>query len=314
MRALMLMLTLSLALSGAAAAQGDPAARAQETLKQARAALGDDAKLKSLQSLSATGNVRRTFGENQVESELELDILLPDKIKIAQNSNFGSNAQVLNAGQVWNEFVPAVSAGGGGGFGGGRRMGGGNDPEMQSRMQAMQRAEITRLMLGMLLQAPGSVPVEYSFAGEAKAPDGTADVIDVKGPDNFTARLFIDQKTHRLLMLSYKAKQPRMMMGRGPGGPGGRPAQAGGQGQGQRPEMTPEEIEKRRQERREAFEKAPEVEFRWAFADYKPVNGIQLPHRLTKSEAGTPNEEWQISKYKINPSFKPDRFEKKTTN
>ena len=75
--------------------------------------------------------------------------------------------------------------------------------------------------------------------------------------------------------------------------------------------MTPEERERRAKEMAEAFEKAPEVDYRWALSDYKSVGGLNLPHRLTKIEGGTPNEEWEISKYKANPKITPDKFEKK---
>jgi hypothetical protein len=61
----------------------------------------------------------------------------------------------------------------------------------------------------------------------------------------------------------------------------------------------------------ERFEKAPEVDYSWAFAEYKSVGGLTLPHRLTKSEGGTPNEEWEISKFKINPKLAADKFIKK---
>lgn len=117
-------------------------------------------------------------------------------------------------------------------------------------------------------------------------------------------------------------------MRRGPGGQGreGRQrtpqgqAQSGGQAnaqggaqrqQGQRPELTPEERERRMKEFQERFEKAPEVDYRWAFADYKSVGGLNLPHRITKMEGTTPNEEWEISKIKINPKLSPDKFVKK---
>ena len=75
--------------------------------------------------------------------------------------------------------------------------------------------------------------------------------------------------------------------------------------------MSPEEMEKRMKEMADAFEKSPDVDFRWALSEYKNVGGLNLPHRLTKSEAGTPNEEWEISKYKINPKLTADKFEKK---
>lgn len=61
----------------------------------------------------------------------------------------------------------------------------------------------------------------------------------------------------------------------------------------------------------ERFEKAPEVDLRWAFGDYKSVGGLNLPHRMTKIQGGTPNEEWEISKIKINPKLSPDKFVKK---
>jgi len=64
-------------------------------------------------------------------------------------------------------------------------------------------------------------------------------------------------------------------------------------------------------EAQERFEKAPEVDYRWAFSDYKSVGGLNLPHRMTKLEGGAPNEEWEISKIKVNPKLSPDKFVKK---
>ena len=64
-------------------------------------------------------------------------------------------------------------------------------------------------------------------------------------------------------------------------------------------------------EAQERFEKAPEVDYRWAFSDFKSAGGLNLPHRMTKIESGTPNEEWEISKIKVNPKLSPDKFVKK---
>jgi len=376
-------LSLSLAVLAPVSAQdkaapaADKSARAQEILKQARAALGDEAKLKALQSLTASGTSRRSFGERQVESEVEIDILLPDKVKRIESGQFGSNTTALNGTQIWTEFVPAVGGpgGGGGGFqvfrgGGGDGNvsvvgpggGGGGQPttaqtQAQTMIQQLQRGEMTRLMLGLLLLPPAGVNLEFTYSGSAKAPDGmTADIIEAKG-EGFTARLFLDQSTHHLLMIGFKSRQFRgrpggARAGGAGGGAGGGPgtgqgagrgtgaAQGSGAGQGtgagqgagqgtgqgagqaaggaptpggqgggqQQPQMTPEERDKRI---REAMERAPEVDVRLAFADYKSVNGISLPHRIVRSEGGTPTEETDISKYKINPSLKADKFEKK---
>jgi outer membrane lipoprotein-sorting protein len=326
MRKLISALIIVLSISATALAQGTEAtAKAEEILKKARAAIGDESKLNTLQSLSFSGTTRRSFGEQQMESETEYEMIFPDRFRRTDSSQFGSITFALNRDQVWQEFVPGVGMGpGGGGRGGGmmRFPGGGNpnDPAVQERIRNMQRAEFARLLLGMLLFSPSSFPVEFTYLGEAKSPDGTAHTILAKGPGEFKLALYFDQQTYKLLMMNYKGRQ-FMQRGRGPGGgpggpgggggPGGRGGQTGPGGQGeQRPQMTPEEMEKRRKEFEERMAKLPEVEFRWVFGDYKNVGGLNLPHRLTKSEAGKPNEEFEISKYKINPKISPDKFVK----
>src|SRR5215216_3519239 len=61
----------------------DKVARAQELIGQARAALGGEAKIKAIQSLTASGKLRQVMrrddAEDQIEGEIELNFLLPDK-------------------------------------------------------------------------------------------------------------------------------------------------------------------------------------------------------------------------------------------
>ena len=45
--------------------------------------------------------------------------------------------------------------------------------------------------------------------------------------------------------------------------------------------------------------------------DYKNVDGVMLPHRLTQAVDGKTIEEWTIEKARINPPIKADLFEKK---
>jgi hypothetical protein len=345
MRRLTIAMMLVLALAAAALAQGaDAQAKAEQILKQARAAIGDEAKIKNLQSLTATGTARQTMGERQMESELQIDLLMPDKIMLTNTSQFMTRVSTLNGDKMWNEFIPGMGMGGGGNV---MRMGGPGGPggpgsqamadsPMGKYMQMNQRREILLVLIGWFLNAPASAQLQYAFAGEAPGPEGTKlNAISVKGPDDFNAMLYLDQQSNRLVGIKYKAKQMRRMFGGGrgqggPGGPGGqggtagagggqRPPQAGApnaqggeQGQrAQRPEMTPEERERRMKEAQENFAKAPEVTYSWTFADYKSVGGLNLPHRLTKSEGDTPNEEWEISKIKLNTKLTPDKFEKK---
>jgi hypothetical protein len=89
--------------SALALAQGGDA-KAEQILKQARAAIADEGKFKSFVGLQATGTVRQTFGDRQNESELEIEMMAPDKIKKSQISTFGTIVTALNGDQLWTRL------------------------------------------------------------------------------------------------------------------------------------------------------------------------------------------------------------------
>ena len=273
------------------AAREDAAAKAQTILAQARAALGGDAKWKTLQSLTISGKTRRIMGQMDMSGDLQFDILLPDKVMKSEilSPMAGieiTNTEVLNGNEVWND---QNSGGGHGGMVVMRSGGPADTPEARERANQMRRAEITRMMIGTLLQAPAVSAVTFSYAGEAEAPDGKADMLEVKGANNFTARFFVDQKSHRPLMLTYQGRKPRVVTST----MGGPPNEA--------------EMEKIR---KEAEAQAP-VEFQMRFSDYRDEGGISFPHHIVKSIGDEVNEEWTLTKFKLNSTFKADKFEKK---
>lgn len=45
-------------------------------------------------------------------------------------------------------------------------------------------------------------PLTFTYAGIAEAPQGKADVIDVKGPADFAIKLFINTQTHLPIMVN----------------------------------------------------------------------------------------------------------------
>jgi len=206
--------------------------------------------------------------------------------------------ETLNGDDVWED---QQQRGGGGGMMIFRRGPGGAvaDPEKaRDMMRQGVRSDFARLVIGWLLTTPPSFPVEYSFAGEAESPDGKADALDVKGPGGFAARLFLDQKTHRPLMLAYNAKKPRIVTQRATPGS----------------HRNPGEMDKRMKEIEAEDSKQPEqpdVEFRIYLSDYREVNGVSIPHKMTKSIEDEVNEELEIKDVKINPQLKPEKFVKK---
>ena len=78
---------------------------------------------------------------------------------------------------------------------------------------------------------------------------------------------------------------------------------------------TDEEVKKAREEaeKKLASEPSPrpeEVEFFIRVEGHKKVNGLLLPHKLTYLTENEVSEEFEISKYQLNPQFKADKFQK----
>lgn len=260
--------------------------RSQELLRQSREALGGEARLRAVQALSAWGNFRRKTGDLDLSGQVKLEFLFPDKFLKAETTNLPGNigqvtsAMVLNGRQAWTDFrsssseVPLVRSAV-------------LDPQREGELETRLRHEYLRYLIAWLITVPSSMQVEFTYAGEAQAPDGRAQVLDAKSSDGFKVRLFLDDKTHRLLMLSYRAPAPRQFnLGVG---------RTGNISKGKDGPSASDDLD---------------VQIR--FSDYRSVDGILLPYRFTKTVNGTVNEELSILKFRINPVFKPGQFEKKS--
>jgi len=278
-------------------------AHAQEILKQARIAIGGEGILQKVESLSLKGEYRRIFGEREMAGDREVSIQLPDKYLVEDAMNPGGmstamiNTRGLNAERAWN----ASSGGGGMVF----KMGGGpggqqaTPEQIEAGLRRMYRNEFTRYLLAILTMPPSSFPVEYTYAGESKVEDAPADVIEVTGPEKFAVRIFFDKQTHLPLLLSYRANKPRIFTSFT-----------------RDRNVKPEDAAKRataeadKKSATEPLPKPEEVDFFIRVTEYKKVGGLMLPHKLTFLTEADVSEEFQISKYQVNPQFKPDRFQK----
>ena len=299
MRRILPLLAITLFCTSLALANDD--ARAQEILKQARQAIGGDEQLQKIQGLEIKGRYMRTFGDRQMGGDREISISLPNKYLVEDAMNAGGlstamiNTRALNGDKAWSG-----NSGGGGGMV--FRIGGpGGSQISPEQMEAMQRriysAEFTRYLLAMILTPPPSLAVEYKYAGESNVEDVQADVIDVSGPDKFSVRVFFDKQSHMPLLLSYRGPKPRIMT---------MTRQAG---------SKPEDVAKLREDaEKKMHAEAPpvpeEVDFFIRLEDHKKVGGLMLPHKLTFLTENEVSEEFEISKYQLNPQFKADHFEK----
>src|SRR5687768_15970941 len=136
--------------------------------------------------------------------------------------------------------------------------------------------EVTLSMLMWFLSTCDPV----AWLGTAQAPDGTADMLEIKPAEGAATRVFLDSTTHMPLMVTNT--------GFCGGGRGRRGGGADGRAGGPPPQITIETH----------------------LSEYKTVNGIKLPHLITRGANGQTNEEWEIKNYRINPNLKQNTFTK----
>jgi hypothetical protein len=284
---------------------------ADDILAKARKALGGDAKLAGLKSLTATGIIRRMPGPGMrmmvmggggssepqvVTTDAELHLLLPDNYLKSTTTTSGpvplTIMEGLSAGKGWMDTRSGMAGGGVVMF---RNLNtGGGSPE-KAQDQAM-KASLTRALIYWTLNAPD---VQFTYSGEAEAPDGKADVLDAKGPDDFAMRVFLDKESHLPLMFSYKVQVPAI----DPNAPPVRLDRHTGE--------PPPDIEKLREQLASMPPpKMREAETQIRVSDYDKVNGIQLPKVIVWATDGKTSEEFEVRKYVVNPPLTPEKFRK----
>ena len=304
-------------------------ADAKRVLTELRAALGGEEKLSAVKTVAIEGQVTRSGPEGaSMSSDFELAFELPDKyMKSDVFANLGGTQlkrrSGFNGAEAFEEMDTPPGMMGGNMHvmrmgPGGAMPGGQATPEQLERQRAqiltISRREFARLALGMFGSSFSPMPLEFKYAGQAESSDGKADILEVQGAEGFTAKLFVDGKSHLPLMLTWMDKEPLTMTMGGPGGPGtvairGGNVQVGGSG---RSGTSPEDAARMQQEMadrmKEAEAKRRIVEYRVFYADYKVFDGVKLPTKIQRMTEGVPTEELALEKIKVNGKIDPNKF------
>jgi len=313
-----LALTVSLVVAGAEALMLGQAQEASKILSDVRQALGGD-KLAALQTLAIQGRSARPGPNGTVEREFEMNVRLPDKFLYREVLTAMSNMSVyrLSGFNGPNGLIDEIDqppqlghGGGGAGHGSGGGSGTASRAAMSSVQKTVQRAaavlttkkDYARLVLGMFAAAPAVYPLEFTYAGQAQSPEGTADVINVKGDSGFSARLFVHTKTHLPLMLIWMDKEPMVTT---TGGHSGTEPHGGGGVHGQSDHGNRVSTDARTKEP-EASRRV--VEYRLFYGNYKPVGGVKLPHTLQRMVDGKVTEELTFDRVLVNQKIDDSRF------
>lgn len=289
-------------------------ARALKVLADARQAMGGD-KLAAVKTLVANGRARRVRGNNLQPIEFEMSIELPDRY-VRKDEFPAEESAPTSTGFNGGELLQFPASPGSPAVG---RAGG--LPPLTSDQLSAQRAtrvttakqEFVRFALGMFPDTFATYPLTFSFAAQAEAPQGKADVLDVKGAGNFTMRLFVNASTHLPIMASWQLP-PSNVIVTVPGQP---PPQTVAPGAvvvegppAPNASATAEEKDRYAKEvaalRTET--QATSVEHRLYYADYRDVDGIQWPFRLRRAIGADTTEEISFDRFRINSRIDPKKF------
>ena len=259
-------------------------------LAEARNALGGDARLAAVKTLDVRGDFKRMAGQATIEGNLQVRIERPDKLRRDEDLSppGGGPAvvrtEVLNGSVVWDEN----SGGGGmffGRFGGrGRGDAGGRGPvdpvQLEEAQRRARQTELARFLLIWLLQTDGPV----AWIGTAEAPDGKADVLEMTPANGPALRLYLDVASHLPLMVTWQGVAPQFVAGR-----------RGGRGDAPAPPPPAN---------------ARQATLRITLGEYKAVDGVKLPHLITRGADEMTLEEWTIDSYRLNSTFRANVFTK----
>jgi len=297
--------------------------RAQAILADTRKAMGGD-KLAAVKTLVASGRTRRVRGDNLVPIEFEINIELPDKY-VRKDEVPAEESEPTSTGFVGSEIVqfPVAPAGRGGrgpvpaAAAPGRGPAPAPTPEQLEAQRAARlttaKQEFARLVLGLFASSLDTYPMTFGYAAQAAAPQGTADVLDVRGAGNFAVRLFIASDTKLPIMITWQAP-PTAVIVTTPGqpapatiapgavvvqGPAAPPANASPEARDQYAAAVAE-LRQRSQ--------ATPVEYRVYYADYRDVNGVKLPFRLRRAIGVDTTEETTFDRFRINTAIDPRKF------
>jgi hypothetical protein len=192
-------------------------------------------------------------------------------------------------------------------------------PDPRKARLTTLKQDFVKLTLGMFAASFDACPLTFSLFGQAEAPQGTADVVDVKGPDGLALRFFVHSQTHLPIMVSWTTPAtPATIVLTEPGqpppanpAPGSIVVQAPARPAASAPKDEQDKYVAAVQAlRKKTLAEAKPIEHRVYYADYRDVGkGLKFPFRLRRSTAGETVEETNFDGFKINARIDPRKFQ-----
>jgi len=318
--------------------------RAQALLQSARAAIGGDEAINTINNLVGKGKISRQIKtpdnqertlEGEVEMALQTNGKIHKKVRLtfprdpnAANPTDGDVKKIVveNDKTILRRHSSDTNVEPEREF---RVTGGGSQGQKIVRKVEKHGAgggqnEFVRLMLGLLLKPSTSFELVYNYLGEGDVDGTSAEIIEATGGDNFKTRLYLDKQTHLPLMITYRGINPHpVIIFHNKDG-------AAGNGQEVKNVIvlkTPEgeKIVENSGNTKVFVRKADpnidvsnaaslprkmmeEAEIQIRFSDFRQAGNLMLPHKLAQYVNGQLDETTTIDSYEINVINLTERF------
>ncbi|MGC2236008.1 MAG: hypothetical protein WA584_07595 [Pyrinomonadaceae bacterium] len=299
--------------------------KALALIAQARQAIGGEANIKNVLSLSATGKATKNFEiENVAKTEQgdwELNMQLPNKISKMMKVNILENGNGFKLENKENRVV-IIKKGEGEGDkvtlnrsteelpkdgviiikkGDGDKVFERTEnpnadvkkvvigDEFRASFDRIEQNDLFRTTLSLLLTTPQGVDAEYVYAGEGSVDGNSCDIVEARAGSS-SVKLYLDKSSHLPRMMSYMDAKPVMFF-----------------------KIKKDDANITESDDVKTFTRKTEApameEFQVRFSDYRGVGGLQLPYLWTQTVGGRADESVEISNYEINPANIADKFE-----
>ena len=272
---------------------GAQARSADEVLREMRVALGGDAALDAIQTLSASGEITHSAGSVRSNSSLEIITILPDhflEIRRHRQSFPGPAPMEIEttnyAGFRGDELLRRTDS----------TMPVPPDPFPPARLLQDFKRRFARLAVGLFGKSLAGSPFVFSYVGPETVEGQPTEVLEMKGPDGYAMRLYVNSTTHLPAMVAWQAPPPMVFTMTSTSTVAVRNGQVVSQSQ---PAFDPTGPPPRPE---------PDVTWRSVFSEFKVQDGLNWPHRFKEMLGDKVTADMKLGKFKINPKIDPRRF------